>query len=106
MTDRIDSLRRLLERNPSDVRARFGLAAEYERAGRWADVVEQLTAYLAIAHDEGNAWGRLGRALVELGRFDEARDAYKQGITAAANHNHPSMAADFEGALDDLNETR
>ncbi len=84
--------------------ARFGLAAEYERAGMWEDVVEQLTAYLASTQDEGNAWGRLGRALLELGREDEARDAYKQGITAAANNAHPSMAAEFQAAIDDLNE--
>lgn len=104
MSDRIAALRKMLERNPDDVRARFGLAAEYERAGMWEDVVEQLTAYLATAHDEGNAWGRLAHALLELGREDEARDAYKNGITAAANHAHPSMAAEFQAAIDDLNE--
>ncbi len=104
MTDRIDVLKRMLERNPDDARARFGLAAEYERAGRWQDVVEQLSAYLEHSEDEGNAWGRLGHALVELGRADEARDAYKKGITAAANHAHPSMAAEFQEAIDELNE--
>ena len=104
MSDRIDALERMLDRDPDDRRARFGLAAEYEKAGRWNDVVEQLTAYLASAEDEGNAWGRLGRAFVELGREQEAREAYKRGITAAANHGHPSMAAEFQDAIDQLNE--
>ena len=83
---------------------RFGLDAEYEKAGRWHDVVEQLTAYLAVADDEGNAWGRLGRALREIGREEEARDAYRKGIEAAARHGHPSMAAEFQEAIDELNE--
>lgn len=104
MSERIEALRRMLEKNPDDPRARFGLAAEYEKAGRWHDVVEQLTAYLAVADDESNAWGRLGRALREIGREEEARDAYRKGIEAAARHGHPSMAAEFQEAIDELNE--
>ena len=102
MTERIDALRRLLERNPGDARLRFGLAAEYEKLGRWEDVVEQLRAYLEGADDQGNAWGRLGAALRALGRDDDARDAYRRGIEAAHRHHHPSMAAEFSDILEDL----
>ena len=99
---RIDALRRMVEKNPGDVRARFGLAAEYERLGRWEDVVRELQAYLERADDEGNAWGRLGHALRELGRADEARAAYGRGIEVAGRHGHPSMAAEFEETLEDM----
>ena len=104
MNDRIAALQKMLERNPGDVRARFGLAAEYERLQHWPDVIEQLSAYLDGAADEGNAWGRLGRAYLALGRTDEARAAYQTGIEAAARHGHPSMAAEFQDVLDDLAE--
>lgn len=100
MTDRIDALRRMVERDPADPRAHFGLAAEYERAGRWTDVVATLRRYLELTHDEGNAWGRLGRALRELGRDEDARDAYRRGIEAATAHGHPTMAAEFEETLE------
>jgi E3 SUMO-protein ligase RanBP2 len=99
--DRIAALRRMLERNPADARLRFGLAAEHEKRGAWADVVEELRAYLAATDDEGNAWGRLGHALRQLGRDDEARAAYREGVTAAARHGHPSMAAEFEETLEE-----
>ena len=99
---RIDALRRMVERNPGDARARFGLAAEYERLGRWEDVVRELEAYLGRADDEGNAWGRLGHALRELGRTEDARAAYERGIAEAGRHGHPSMAAEFEETLEDL----
>ncbi|MGH7481239.1 MAG: tetratricopeptide repeat protein [Longimicrobiales bacterium] len=100
MTNRLESLERMAERSPSDPRAHFGLAAEYERAGRWSDVVATLERYLELADDEGNAWGRLGRALRELGRDDLARAAYRRGIEAANAHGHPSMAAEFEETLE------
>jgi E3 SUMO-protein ligase RanBP2 len=100
--DRIEALRRMLERSPGDARLRFGLAAEYEKLGRWGDVVEQLRAYLTSAEDQGNAWGRLGSALHRLGRDDEAREAYRKGIEAASRHGHPSMAAEFSDILEEL----
>jgi Flp pilus assembly protein TadD len=99
--DRIAALLRMLERNPSDARLHFGLAIEYEKAARWQDAADVLRAYLAVADDEGNAWGRLGNALRHLGRFDEARAAYTTGIAVARAHGHPSMAADFEEILTD-----
>ncbi len=40
----------------------------------------ELRAYLDLADDEGNAWGRLAEALRRLGRVDEAADAYLTGI--------------------------
>jgi E3 SUMO-protein ligase RanBP2 len=97
---RIESLLSMLEARPDDPRARFGLALEYERLGRWDEVVEQLRAYLERADDEGNAWGRLGHALRRLGREDEALDAYRRGIDAAIRHGHPSMAAEFEEEME------
>lgn len=96
---RIDALRRLSERNPDDPRIHFGLAAEYERLEQWEAAAVALERYLTLADDEGNAWGRLGRARRELGRDEEAMQAYQQGIAAARQHGHPSMAAEFEDVL-------
>jgi Flp pilus assembly protein TadD len=98
-TDRTASLLRMLEKNPQDTRARFGLALEYEKQGRWQDAADQLNAYLDTADDEGNAWGRLGHALLQLGRHDEARQAYTRGIEVANRHGHPTMAMEFQEIL-------
>jgi predicted Zn-dependent protease len=101
-SDRIATLTRLLERNPGDPRARLGLAMEYEKQQRWTDVARELQLYLDSAEDQGNAWGRLAHALRELGQTGQARAAYLRGIEAARAHHHPSMAAEFEEALEDL----
>ena len=99
--DRIDSLLRLLDRNPGDARLRLGLAMEYEKLGRWEDVARELERYLQQTDDQGNAWGRLGHALRQLGRDEEARAAYQRGIEAAGRHGHPGMASEFEETLGD-----
>src|SRR5688572_32877238 len=102
MTDnpRIAALRAMLERNPNDPRVHFGLAAEYEKLELWDAVVEELQHYLGMTDDQGNAWGRLGKALKQAGCENESREAYEKGIEAAGRHGHPSMAADFREILD------
>jgi E3 SUMO-protein ligase RanBP2 len=97
--NRLDALLRMLERNPDDVRVHFGLAAEYEKLGRWEDSVATLRRYLDLADDEGNAWGRLAHGLRQLGREEEAREAWTRGVDVALRHGHPSLAAEFEEIL-------
>src|SRR5687767_12238534 len=99
---RIAALERMLEERPDDARARFGLALEYEKMERWEDVVRHLTVYLANTQDEGNAYGRFARALRQLGRDDEARQAYRDGIAAATRNGHPTMALALEEEADDF----
>lgn len=97
---RIEALRKMAAQRPEDPRPRFGLALEMEKAGRWEDAASELRAYLALADDEGNAYGRLGHALRQLGRDDEAKEAYHRGIDAADRHGHPTMVMEFEEVLE------
>lgn len=101
---RIQALQKLKEKNPDDPRAHFGLATEYEKLELWDAVVEELQQYLAMTEDEGNAWGRLGHAFRKAGRDGEARDAYQKGVHAAHAHGHPSMAAEFEEILAEMEQ--
>lgn len=103
-SDRIGALERMLQARPDDPRLRFGLALEYEKAGRHADAVRELRAYLASSEDQGNGWGRLGALLREAGDDDDARAAYRLGVEAARRHGHPTMAEDFEAVLEGWNE--
>ncbi|MEX2571127.1 MAG: tetratricopeptide repeat protein [Gemmatimonadota bacterium] len=99
---RLESLLRMVQARPDDARARFGLAVEYEKLGRWEDVVANLRTYLAKTDDEGNAYGRLARAFHELGNEEQARAAYQQGIEAANRHGHPTLAVELEEELEEL----
>jgi Flp pilus assembly protein TadD len=100
--DRLAYFARLVQEDPGIPRARFAYANELLRAERWEEAVAELRAYLALAEDEGNAWGRLAEALTRLGRPDEAADAYLTGIDQALAHGHSGMADDFRAALEAL----
>lgn len=99
---RIEALRAMVVKNPSNVLARFGLANEALKAQLYEEAVEHLRVYLTAHEDEGNGYGRLADALVHLGRLDEARQALREGIAASARFGHPSMANEFEARLEEL----
>jgi predicted Zn-dependent protease len=101
---RLDSFRQMVARDPANPLARFGLANEAMKAGLHEEAREQLVHYLAAYDDEGNGYGRLAEALVHLGRHDEAREALRQGIAASHRFGHPSMAAEFEARLEELED--
>ncbi len=46
---RIDIFRMMLEGDPDNTAVMFGLAKEYEKAGRFGDLIEVLTEYLQRA---------------------------------------------------------
>ena len=99
---RLEALRRLAQARPHDPRLRFGLAVELLNAGETREGAEALKAYLAMADDEGNAWGRLGSALADLGEVSEARAAYAKGIEIASHRGHETLVEELEEALEDL----
>jgi tetratricopeptide (TPR) repeat protein len=101
-SSRLETLQRMLEARPTDTRARFGLALEYERLEHWDEVVHHLREYLRASDDEGNAYGRLARGLIRLGRPGEAAEAYRDGIEAARRHGHPTLALELEEELESL----
>jgi predicted Zn-dependent protease len=94
-TSRIDIFRMMLEGDPDNTAVMFGLAKEYEKAGRFDDMIEVLTEYLQRADDEGNAYGMLAAAYMKTGNRDAARKAYEKGAEVALAHGHPSMAQDY-----------
>ena len=101
---RLDTFRQMVARDPANPLARFGLANEALKAGLYEEARDQLERYLAAYDDEGNGYGRLAEALVRLDRLDEARDALRRGIEASRRFGHPTMAADFEARLEELDD--
>ena len=97
---RLDVLRMMHESDPDNTAVMFGLAKEFEKAGRFDEVIETLTNYLERADDEGNAYGMLAAAYLKTGRREAARKAYEKGAEVALAHGHPSMSQDYKFAVE------
>ena len=97
---RIEVFEQMLVSDPNNTMVLFGLAKEYEKASDDAKLIETLEKYLAVADDEGNAYGMLARAYERLKQIDKARAAYQHGVEAAMAHGHPGMAEEYRQILE------
>ncbi len=102
MGDRLEALRRMARDRPGDPRLLFGLAVELLNRGETRAGAEALRTYLNLAEDEGNGWGRLGSALVDLGEVEEAKEAYSRGIEIASRRGHSGLAEELAEAMENL----
>lgn len=100
MSDRIEVFEQMLAADPDNTMVMFGLAKEYEKAGRQTDVIRILEEYLAKADDEGNAYGTLANAYALSGHRAKAAETYQKGIEVSMAHGHPSMANEYRMTLD------
>lgn len=98
--DRIEVFEQMLRDDPSNTMVLFGLAKEYEKTGDHARVIDLLEDYLAIAEDEGNAYGVLANAYLLSGDRGKAVETYRKGIDVSMAHGHPSMANEYRMVLE------
>jgi Tfp pilus assembly protein PilF len=89
----------ILAGDPANTMVMFGLAKEYEKTGDDSKVIETLERYLALADDEGNAYGMLAHAYERTKQPDKAQETYQRGVTAATAHGHPGMAEEYKQIL-------
>lgn len=82
---RIDDLRRRLDKEPASI-AFAQLAEEYRRAGDVQECVRVCRAGLAQHPGYLSARLTLGRALMELGRLDEAQTEFAQVLQGAPDN--------------------
>jgi tetratricopeptide (TPR) repeat protein len=82
---RIEELRRRVEADPASI-AFAQLAEEYRRLGEFEDAVRVCRAGLEQHPAYLSARVTLGRALMELGRYDEARATFEHVLGAAPDN--------------------
>ena len=96
---RIDIFEQMLAADPENTSVLFGLAKEYEKAGRDEKLIEILNRYLEVSDDEGNAFGMLAAAYERTDQHDKARESYQRGVETAQRHGHPGMAEEYRITL-------
>jgi len=81
-SSRIDDLRRRVESDPTSI-AFAALAEEYRRAGWFEEAIATCTTGLHRHPAYLSAHVTLGRSLIEVGRFDEAREELEHVLKLA-----------------------
>lgn len=79
----IENLQAMLDSGQDNALLRFTLGSQLLKAGDAEQALPHLAA--AVLQDAGYsaAWKLYGKALVEAGELQQARDVYRQGIEAA-----------------------
>ena len=100
----VDNLEALLAKGTDNALLRFGLANEYLKLGLYEQAIGHLRK--ALTHDPkySAAWKRLGKALTDTGRTDEAIAAYEGGIRAAEEKGDVQAAKEMRVFLKRLHK--
>jgi tetratricopeptide (TPR) repeat protein len=96
---RLDLLKNMVAQNPADSFARYGLAMECARTGNLEQAMEEYRALLALNPDYAAAYYHGGQTLEKLGRPDEARALYRQGIETTTRTGDLHTRSELEAAL-------
>ena len=89
----------MLEADPSNQFARYGLAQEFVKAGDDSMALEEFGRILEQDADYQAAYYHAGKALERLGRADEARETYQRGIAASHRNGDEHARSELEEAL-------
>ena len=99
---RIDTLKQLLEQNPGSTFARYGLAMEYVKGGELEAAVAEFRAIVSSEPSYSAAYFHGGQTLEKLGRLDDARQLYRDGI---AQTRDAHARSEMQAALDILGDS-
>jgi Flp pilus assembly protein TadD len=99
-SNRLQGLLATLAQNPSDSFARYGVAMEYVSSGELEKAVQEFRLLLAANPNYSAAYYHCGQALEKLGRTDEARQTYQQGIETTTRLGDLHTRSELEAALE------
>jgi tetratricopeptide (TPR) repeat protein len=90
----------MVARNPNDSFARYGLAMEYANSGELENAMEEYRALLAVNPNYPAAYYHGGQTLEKLGRREDARSLYRQGLEATTRIGDLHTRSEIQAALD------
>lgn len=99
---RRDALMAMLQENPANTFARYGLAMEYANSGDYESAVREYEGVLQHNPDYAAAYYHGGRALERLSKIDEARAMYERGLECCQRTGDAHTASELQAALDIL----
>jgi Tfp pilus assembly protein PilF len=99
MSQRLETLRSLVEQDPGNSRFRYMLAMETLNAGELAAASVIFEEVIQRDPDYSAAYFHGGQTLERLGRLDDARAVYERGIEATTRNGDSHTRSELQGAL-------
>ena len=100
--DKIAMLTQILEQNPADAFARYGLAMEHANQGRTEPALAEFDRLLTTHPDYTAGYFMAAQTLVKAGRADEAKARLEQGIASAQRTGNRHALSEMEALLMEL----
>ena len=100
--DRIALLTQVLEQNPTDAFARYGLAMAHAAEGHTDQALAEFDKLIQHNPDYVPAYQMSAQTLAKLNRTEEAIARLKAGIAAAQRTHNSHAASEMQGLLDEL----
>jgi tetratricopeptide (TPR) repeat protein len=101
-SSRIEMLRTMVDQNPGEPFARYGLAMEYSKSGNLEEAVREYRALLEQNESYAAAYYHGGQALEKMGRVEEAREMYEKGIEVTTRSGDMKTRNELQAAADIL----
>ncbi len=100
--NRLETLRSMVEQDPAGAFGRYGLAMELVNTGDLAGAVDQFTALLEHNPNYAAGYFHGGQTLEKLGRIEDAKSLYRQGIAVTGKTGDSHTQSELQGALNML----
>jgi tetratricopeptide (TPR) repeat protein len=98
----MEVLKSMLAQNPRDNFARYGVAMEHANQGNLEEAVAEYRVLLEHNPDYAAAYFHGGQALEKLGRIDDARAMYQNGIETTSRTGDLHTKSELQAALEML----
>jgi predicted Zn-dependent protease len=102
--DKIAMLSEILQQNPKDAFARYGLAMAYAGEGKTEDALREFATTTDHNPDYVPAYQMSAQTLVKAGKFDEARARLQAGLAACERTGNTHAASEMGAMLDEIAE--
>ncbi len=95
-------LTQLVNDNPNDAFARYGLAMEFSKANDVETAMQHFNRLVELHPDYAAGYFMAAQLLARVGRVDDAKNYLTNGIAAAARSNNDHARGEMEAMLAEL----
>ena len=100
--NRFEILTQMVDKNPKDSFARYGLAMEHAKQEEYGKAMDHFRKLWELHPDYAAAYFQAAQVLTKTGETEEARQVLTKGIEVASRGGDLHIKSEMEAALEEL----